>query len=130
MRIVGVAVLALLACASTCLAQEKLPATATKATMDQFKALADGKTVKVTIFDFDVPVTAELVWSWEKKSITGKAFVSGKSFPVNSILEFDGERACAVVGEQTTCHMIYIDGNSFYEVTNEGKIHAASTIAN
>ena len=35
-----------------------------------------------------------------------------------------------MVGEQTTCHLIYIDGDRFYEVTHEGKVHATSTIAN
>ena len=55
-----------------------LPTSAKKATMEEFKTLADGKPVKVEIYDFDMPVSADLVWNWKKATITGKANVSGK----------------------------------------------------
>lgn len=43
----------------------------------EFKAFADGKPVKVEILDLEKPVTAELVWSWKKGTIIGKADVGG-----------------------------------------------------
>ncbi|WP_261334467.1 hypothetical protein [Rhizobium leguminosarum] len=49
-----------------------LPAGAKKVTMEEFKAFADGKHVKVEIVDLEKPVSADLVWSWKKGTITGR----------------------------------------------------------
>jgi len=106
-----------------------LPATAKKATMNEFKALADGRPVKVEIFDFDKPITADLTWSWKKSTITGKAKVDGKNIDVKAKLTFKGDKACsASKGEEPSCHTIYIEGNKFYEVRDDMKVHAISTV--
>lgn len=106
-----------------------IPASAKKATMEEFKSFADGKPVHVEIFDFDQPVTADLVWSWNKATITGKANVDGKTINVKAKLTFKGDKACATnKGEKPTCHTIYIDGNKFYEVRDDMKVHATSTV--
>ncbi len=106
-----------------------LPTTAKKATMDEFKALADGKPITVEILDFEKPVTADLIWNWKNASITGKAKVNGKNIDVKAKLTFKGEKACsASKGEKPSCHTIYIDGNKFYEVRDDMKVHAISTV--
>lgn len=106
-----------------------LPASAKKATLAEFKALADGKKVHVEIFDLGQPITADLVWSWKKKNITGKAEVAGKTIDVNTKLTFKGDKACATnKGEKPTCHVIYIDGSKFYEVRDDMQVHAVSTV--
>jgi hypothetical protein len=106
-----------------------LPAGAKKVTMEEFKTFADGKHVKVEIFDMEQPVTADLVWNWKKGTITGKANVNGKMIDVKTKLTFKGDKACANgKGEKPTCHSIYLDGNKFYEVRDDMKVHAVSTV--
>ncbi|MBB5664876.1 hypothetical protein GGE68_003073 [Rhizobium leguminosarum] len=106
-----------------------LPAGAKKVTMEEFKAFADGKHVKVEIVDLDKPVTADLVWNWKKGTITGKADVGGKTIDVKTKLTFKGDKACSNgKGEKPSCHSIYIDGDKFYEVRDDMKVHAVSTV--
>jgi hypothetical protein len=106
-----------------------LPAGAKKVTMEEFKAFADGKHVKVEIFDLEKPVTADLVWSWKKGTITGKANVDGKMMDVKIKLTFKDGKACSNgKGEKPNCHSIYIDGDKFYEVRDDMKVHAVSTV--
>ncbi|KQV31130.1 hypothetical protein [Rhizobium sp. Root1204] len=106
-----------------------LPKDAKKVSMDEFKALADGKPVSVVIFDLGIPVTAGLTWDWAKKSITGKANANGKEITVKAKLSFKGDKACATnKGEKATCHTIYVDGNKFYEVRDDMQVHAVSTV--
>lgn len=106
-----------------------IPAGAKKVTMEEFRAFADGKHVQVDILDFEKPVSADLVWSWKKKSISGKASVDGKTINVNAKLTFKGDKACATnKGEKPTCHVIYVDANKFYEVRDDMKVHAVSTL--
>ncbi|AUW43891.1 hypothetical protein [Rhizobium leguminosarum] len=106
-----------------------LPAGAKKVTLEEFKAFADGKHVKVEIFDLEKPVTADLVWSWKKGTITGKANVDGKMMDVKSKLTFKDGKACSnAKGEKPNCHSIYIDGDKFYEVRDDMKVHAVSTV--
>ncbi|WP_259669920.1 MULTISPECIES: hypothetical protein [unclassified Rhizobium] len=99
-----------------------LAAGAKKATMDEFKAFADGKQVEVEILDLKKPVTAELVWSWKKGTTTGRADVAGKMIDVKTKLTFKGDKACSAgKGEKPSCHFIYIDGDKFYEVRDDMK---------
>lgn len=106
-----------------------LPASAKKATMDEFKALADGKAVTVEIYDIGVPVTATLTWNWKKKQITGSALVNGKDkIKVKTKLSFKDDKACADDKGKPNCHAIFIDGESFYEVNDDGSVHAMSTL--
>jgi len=108
---------------------EDLPAGARKATIEEFKSFADGKHVKVEIFDLGKPVIADLVWSWKKGTITGKAKVDGKMVDVKTKLTFKGDQACSNgKGEKPSCHFIYIDGNKFYEVSDDMTVHAVSTL--
>ncbi|MDI7863818.1 hypothetical protein MRS76_17835 [Rhizobiaceae bacterium n13] len=127
--VISLTMLACMSIAGAALAID-LPPTAKKASILEFKALADAKKVKVEIFDLGTPVSADLVWNWKKKSITGKADVNGKTINVNARLSFKGEQACATnKGEKPTCHFIYIDGNKFYEVRDDMQVHAVSTVA-
>lgn len=108
-----------------------LPATASKATLDEFKEFADGKTVEVDILDMEKPVTATLVWSWADATISGTAVIDGsQKVEVKVALSFDGEKACSKGEGDPTCHLIYIDreAGKFYEVRDDGAVHAVSTI--
>jgi hypothetical protein len=108
---------------------ESLPSTAKQATMEEFQAFADGKKVDVVIFDLGVPVTAQLVWDWKKKRITGDALVNGKDkIKVKTKLSFKDQQACSEQDGKPSCHAIYIDGDSFYEVRADGDVHATSTL--
>jgi hypothetical protein len=108
---------------------QDLPPTAKKASMEAFKAFADGKKVHVEIFDMDTPVSGDLTWSWKTKKITGDAMVDGSKIPVSVKLSFKGDKACSNgKGEKPSCHAIFIDGNAFYEVRDDGKVHAKSTL--
>lgn len=111
-------------------AAEPLPPTAKQATMEEFKAFADGKTVEVVIFDLGVPVKATLVWDWEKKRIIGDALVNRKDkVKVDTRLSFKGDMACAdQEGGVPACHLIFIDGDRFHEVRADGVVHATSTL--
>jgi hypothetical protein len=103
-----------------------LPATAKKVAKDEFIAFIDGKSVEVVIYDLEKPVTALLTWNWKKKTITGLALVDGKDkIKVSSKWSFEGDQACSDSG---SCHDIYVDGTSFYEVRPDGAVHAMSTI--
>jgi hypothetical protein len=108
------------------------PSTAKKVSMEEFKALADGKTVDVEIFDMEQPVTATLVWNWTDESITGKALINNENeVDVKTKLLIEGDKACSQgEGEEPTCHFIYVEGNRFYEVRDDGEVHAVSTIQN
>jgi hypothetical protein len=111
-------------------ASEPLPPSAKQATMEEFQAFADGKTVEVVIFDLEVPVKATLLWDWKKKRITGDALVNGKDkIEVDTRLSFKGDMACAdQEGGKPTCHLIFIDGDRFHEVRADGVLHATSTL--
>ena len=108
---------------------EPLPATAKKATLDEFKTFADGKMVDVVIFDLGVPVTATLKWDWKKQRITGDALVDGKKkIKVKTKLSFEGEKACSDNEGKPSCYAIFIEGDKFYEVRDDGDVHATSTL--
>lgn len=107
---------------------EPLPSSAKKATLDEFKKFADGKEVSVVIFDAGVPVTATLIWNWKKKGITGNALVDGQKVKVKAKLSFKDDKACSTAGGKTNCHAIAIDGNKFYEVRDDGDVHAVSEL--
>ena len=108
---------------------EDLPATAQQATLEEFKAFADGKKVQVVIYDMGVTVEAELVWDWKKKTITGNALIDNKhKMKVKTPLSFEGEKACSEDQGKPVCHLIFIDGDKFYEVRDDGKVHATSTL--
>jgi hypothetical protein len=114
---------------TTAACAEDLPATAKKATLEEFKAFANGKKVKVVIYDMGVDVVATLVWNWKKKQITGDALVNNKhKIKVKSVLSFEGDKACSEDQGKPVCHYIYIDGDKFYEVRDDGKVHATSTL--
>ncbi len=103
-----------------------LPASAKKVTKDEFIAFIDGKSVEVVIYDLEKPVTAMLTWNWKKKTITGAALVDGTNkVKVSTKWSFEGDQACSDAG---SCHDIYVDGNSFYEVRPDGAVHAFSII--
>jgi hypothetical protein len=102
-----------------------LPTAAKKATKDEFIAFVDGKSVEVTIFDLEKPIAAVLKWNWKKKAITGTAVIDGKDkIKVRTKWTFEGDKACS----DGKCHEVYIDGKSFYEVRDDGGVHAVSVI--
>ncbi|MER9483202.1 hypothetical protein NKI74_28155 [Mesorhizobium sp. M0494] len=108
---------------------EDLPSSAKKASMEEFKTFANGKKVNVIIYDAGAAITATLVWSWKKKQIIGEALVNNKTkIKVKVPLTFDGDKACSQDQGKPVCHLIYIDNDKFYEVRDDGKVHATSTL--
>lgn len=107
-----------------------LPATAVKATQDQFIEFINGKTVDAVIYDAGKSLTAILKWDWKKKRITGDFIFDGtQKGKVKAKWSFDGDKACSQSGtDPKTCHDVYLDGGSFIEMRDDGKIHAISII--
>lgn len=65
----------------------------------------------------------------EEGTITGKDDVGGKTIDVKTKLTSKGDKACSNgKGEKPSCHSIDIDGNKFYEVGDDMKVHAVSTV--
>jgi hypothetical protein len=80
-------------------------------------------------FDLGAPVTATLVWDWGKKRLTGDALVNGKDeIKVETKLLFDGDKACGDTEGKPVCYLIYIDGDKFHEVPDDGDVYATSTL--
>ena len=123
------AVLTLALVGSVAAEEPSLPATAKKATQDQFIAFVNGKTVDVLIYDAGKPLSATLKWDWKKKRITGLFLLDGKKGKVVAKWTFDGDKACAQAGAQPKeCHTIYIEGDRFFEMRDDGKVHAISKL--
>jgi hypothetical protein len=109
--------------------EPSLPANAKKATRDEFIAFVNGKTVDVIIYDAGKPLTATLKWDWKKKRISGSYVLDGQKGKVQTKWSFDGDKACSQAGNQPkACHDVYIDGNQFYEMREDGKVHAVSKL--
>lgn len=106
-----------------------LPASAKKATQDEFIAFVSGKTVEVVIYDAGKSLTAILKWDWKKKRISGSYVLDGKKGKVQAKWTFDGDKACSRAGSQPKeCHSVYIDGDQFYEMRDDGNVHAISKL--
>ncbi len=106
-----------------------LPATAKKATQDEFIAFVNGKTVDVVIYDAGKSLSATLKWDWKKKRISGPYLLDGKKGKAVAKWSFDGDKACSQAGAQPKqCHSIYIDGDQFFELRDDGKVHAVSVL--
>lgn len=43
-------------------------------------------------------------------------------------LSFEGDKACADNDGKPSCNSIFIEGNKFYEVRDDGALHATSTL--
>jgi len=106
-----------------------LPAAAKKVTQDEFIAFVNGKTVDVVIYDAGKSLSATLKWDWKKKRITGSYLLDGKKGKVSAKWTFEGDKACSQAGSQPKqCHAIYIEGDQFFEMRDDGKIHAISKL--
>ncbi|WP_246763702.1 hypothetical protein [Rhizobium bangladeshense] len=91
--------------------------------MDEFKAFSDSRHVKVAILDLEKPVTGRTCLSWKNGTITGKADVD-KTIDVKTKLTAKVDKACSAgKGEKPSCHFIE-DGDKFYEVRDDLKVHA------
>ena len=76
-----------------------------------------------------VPVTGTLKWDWKEELITGTALVNGKDkIDVKTRLSFEGDKACSDNEGKPSCHAIFIDGDRFHEVRDDGDVHATSTL--
>jgi hypothetical protein len=106
-----------------------LPGSAKLATREEFIAFVNGKTVDVVIYDAGKPLTAILKWDWKKKRISGSYVLDGKKGKVQAKWTFDGDKACSQAGNHSKqCHAVYIDGDRFYEMRDDGKVHAISKL--
>jgi hypothetical protein len=130
MRALAVATVITAVSISACFAEEPiLPANAKKASQDEFIAFVNGKTVDVVIYDAGKSLTATLKWDWKKKRISGSYVFDGKKGKVQAKWTFDGDKACSQAGNQSkACHAVYIDGDQFYEMREDGKVHAISKL--
>lgn len=109
--------------------EPNLPATAKKATQNEFIAFVNGKTVDVVIYDAGKSLTATLKWDWKKKQISGPYVFDGKKGKVSAKWTFDGDKACSQVkGQAQQCHAIYIEGDTFFEIRDDEKVHAISKV--
>jgi hypothetical protein len=126
--VIAVAVSAL----STALAQAEeptLPSTAKMATREEFIAFVNGKTVDVVIYDAGKSLTAILKWDWKKKRISGSYVLDGQKGKVQAKWTFEGDKVCSQSGGRPKeCHGVYIEDDKFYEMRDDGKVHAISKL--
>ncbi len=125
----GVSVGFVLSISTSYAGDPSLPANAKIATQDDFIAFVNGKTVEVVIYDAGKSLTATLRWDWKKKRISGSYVLDGKKGKVQAKWTFDRDKACSQAGGQPKqCHAVYIDGDRFYEMRDDGKVHAISKL--
>jgi hypothetical protein len=105
-----------------------LPGGLSPATPEEFTAFSKGKVFESVPYDADAPLIAETKWDWKKKKVTGNFIRNGKekgkfAFPVI----FKDGKSCIKFPDSVTCYTVYIDGPAFYEIRDDGGVHAVST---
>ena len=105
-----------------------LPATAKKATPEEFAAAFNGKSLFVTVYDMGKPVIAYAKWDTKKKRVTGDAIVGNKKAAkfVSKYTVKDDTICFKDNGPKQNCRSYLIDGDSFYEVNADGTLHGKS----
>ncbi len=112
------------------LGKPALPASAVKATPESFTQLTDQKSTNFVVHDYETPFIGRLYWDWSNKKMVGELIVDEKKLAkVRSELTFDGDKVCtAWKTTDRSCYVVMVDGNTFYEIADNGDVHAVAVI--
>jgi hypothetical protein len=106
-----------------------VPATAKTASLEDLRAMLEGKAVSTTVFDMEEAIVTRVKWNVKKKQTTGEYIYGGKEKgKFTRTISTDGGKICTKgkKEKQPSCHVFMIDGTTFYEVTDAGAVHAIS----
>lgn len=107
-----------------------LPADAKQLTGAEIGAWLDGKSLSVEIFDAEVPITATTNYDLAAGKVSGTFEANGEKGTFSNEWIIKGDTSC---GERTAngaliCQKIFVKGDTMYEVTKKGKLHAVSKV--
>lgn len=107
-----------------------LPAEARQLSGSEIAEWLDGKSLAVEIFDAGVPIKATTNWDASGKRVSGTFVANGTKGKFDNEWIIKGDTSCT---EKTAkgawiCQKIFILGDTMYEVTKKGQLHAISTV--
>lgn len=107
-----------------------VPADAKQLNGAEIGAWLDGKSFSVEIFDAEVPITATTNYDLAAKRVSGNYEANGQKGTFDNEWIIKGDTSC---GEKTAkgawiCQRIFVKGNTMYEVTKKGTVHAISKL--
>lgn len=109
--------------------QPVLPENAERLTGEQIKRFLAGKTFRLVVYDAAKSLTGTSTWDSERGIAFGE--YSWDRQPLKRWERrwwVDGDRNCTQAsGGDVECQAIYVVGEQFYEIAEDGKLHAVST---
>ncbi len=123
----GVLIVALASVQS--LADPKIPDGATPLTNEEIKAALGGKTFRFVVYDAKKSLTGTSTWDLERGAVHGNYVwdnQSPKKWKRTWYVE-NNKNCTKPRNKEPECQNIYLDGENFIEVTDDGTIHAVST---
>lgn len=107
-----------------------LPADAKQLSGAEIGAWLDGKSLSVEIFDAEVPIKATTNWDLAAKRVSGTFNANGTKGKFDNEWIIKGNTSCT---EKTAkgawiCQKIFVKGDTMYEVTKNGTLHAVSRV--
>lgn len=126
--------IALLACVTIATAAHAeapaVPAEAKQLKGDEIGAWLDGKSLSVEIFDAEVPIKATTNWDLAAKRVSGTFDANGQKGSFDNEWIIKGDTSCTekTAAGKWICQKIFVLGDTMYEVTKKGAVHAVSTV--
>jgi hypothetical protein len=107
-----------------------VPAEAKQLSGAEIGAWLDGKSLSVEIFDAGVPVTATTNWDLARQRVSGDFNANGTTGNFDNEWTIQGDTSCAEKSSDGAwiCQKIFVLGDTMYEVTADGKLHAVSIV--
>lgn len=90
----------------------------------------DGKTFDVEVFDAKFPIVAESSWDLAKARVGGTYSSNGETGNFEREWKIKGNTSCSYSNaiSKWECYKIYVLGDTMYEVTRKGAVHAISKV--
>ena len=113
------------------LADPAIPPGAQPLTNEEIKAALGGKTFKFVVYDAAKSLTGTSTWDLDRGAVYG-TYVWDNQNPKQWKRKWyiENNKNCTQPrNKEPDCQSIYLDGEKFIEVTDDGTIHAVSTPA-
>ncbi len=111
------------------LSEPSIPEGAKPLTNEEIKAALGGKTFKFVVYDKGKSLTGTSTWDLESGAVYGK-YVWNNQSPRKWKRKWyvkNNTNCTQPRNKEPECQNIYLDGEKFIEVTDNGTIHAVST---
>ena len=107
----------------------EIPIGATPLVNEEIKATLGGKSFTFVVYDAAKSLTGTSTWDLERGAVSGKYVFDNKSPKKwKRIWYVENNKNCTKQrNAKPECQNIYLDGETFIEVTDDGTIHAVST---